>query len=557
MYCNHFGFAEKPFDVTPDPRFLYLTPDHRETLASLLYGIRERRGFVTIVGEVGTGKTTLLNAVLDRLDKSNRVAFIFNTNVTFGQLLNLVLYELGLTTTSEHLSKIAAIHRLNRFAIRQLARSGSVVIIIDEAHNLSTQTMENLRLLSNLETRKHKLIQIVLSGQPELDVKLANHELRQFTQRISLRRYVSPLNESETYAYLQHRLNVSGYKGSSLFVKKAEQLIWDYSLGIPRKINILCDNALLIGYGLKQKKIQAAAVQEAAEDMTWGRYQDVYSPVKAAQSKNIQRRRQVKIKHRRFAFAAAAALAGCLLFATGYSWRDADVPMTQAGSLFQGVKTYIAQKIDLFRDAGPGPPTPSERPVPAIVVGKIKTEKTPALQSKPEIQAKPALVSLAAEPRVEERAPVPRVKTVQPPNTGARFTPFSRKGSIASETEARHAPIINSSVMKEAETLKVMYAPAVKKQAVPAEKGPGPEVRTASHDLPADLQFVTVQSGQTLSKIIIAAYGRFDETILAYVINHNPALTNPDRIQAGQVIKLPNPSPATSAASLQPPTSDL
>jgi general secretion pathway protein A len=269
MDCNHYEFSEKPFDVTPDPRFLYLTSDHRETLASLIYGIQERRGFITIVGEVGTGKTTLLNATLDRVEGKTKVAFIFNTDVTFDEMLSMALYEWGLITSRQSLSRVNAIQRLNNFAIEQLAEGGNVVLIVDEAQNLDNSVMENLRLLSNLETRRHKLVQIVLSGQPELDTKLGQHELRQLAERISLKRYILPLNKKDTYAYLQHRLAISKSKDLSLFDRKAQELIWEYSGGIPRKINILCDNAFLIGYGLKQKKIQAAVIQEAAQDLKW------------------------------------------------------------------------------------------------------------------------------------------------------------------------------------------------------------------------------------------------------------------------------------------------
>jgi general secretion pathway protein A len=269
MYCEHFGFSEKPFDVTPDPNFLYLSPAHEEMLASIIYGIQERRGFIAIVGEVGTGKTTLLNAALDKLDRNTRVAYIFNTDVTFHQLLQMALVDLGLAKANARLSKIDAIQRLNDFAIDQLAIGGNVALIIDEAQNLDLRTLENLRLLSNLETPKQKLVQIVLSGQPELDQKLNQSELRQLAQRISLRRQISPLDETQTYEYIRHRLSKVGYNGADLFSPQAQQLIWAYSGGVPRKINILCDNALLTGYGLRTKEIEAAVVEETIQDLGW------------------------------------------------------------------------------------------------------------------------------------------------------------------------------------------------------------------------------------------------------------------------------------------------
>ena len=178
MYCNFFGFSEKPFEVTPDPKFLYLSPSHQEILATLLYGIQERRGFMTIIGEVGTGKTTLLNAVLDRLPPTTKTAFIFNTDLTFKQMLLMAMIDLGILKSPKNCTKAEAIHRLNEFAVSRLSHGGNVVFIIDEAQNLKRQALENLRLLSNLETRKHKLLQIVLSWQPELDAKLAQPQLR-------------------------------------------------------------------------------------------------------------------------------------------------------------------------------------------------------------------------------------------------------------------------------------------------------------------------------------------------------------------------------------------
>jgi general secretion pathway protein A len=272
MYCNFYGFSERPFEVTPDPKFLYSSPVHREVLASLIYGIRERRGFIAVVGEAGTGKTTLLRSLLDRLEEEVKVAFVFNTDVTFDEMLQMVLMDLGLAGEKERLTKAEAIHRLNELAIRQLSRGGNLVIIVDEAQDLDRRCMENLRLLSNLETSKNKLIQIILSGQPELEEKLKQHDLRQLSQRINLRGYILPLDEKETYEYIRHRLKIAQYKGAALFSREAEKLIWQYSGGIPRKVNTVCDNALLIGYALKDRKIKEDKVREVIDDLTRDRF---------------------------------------------------------------------------------------------------------------------------------------------------------------------------------------------------------------------------------------------------------------------------------------------
>jgi general secretion pathway protein A len=270
MYCKHFGFSKKPFDVTPDHRFLYPTPQHREALASILYGIKERRGFVALIGEAGTGKTTLLRAAMNELDESTRSAFIFNSDLPFIQVMALILDELGILWPVKKLSLIGASRRLNDFAIKQFADGGNMVIMVDEAQNFDSKTIEGLRLLSNLESGEHKLIQVVLAGQPALEDKLSQRAMQQFTQRISLRRTISPLDEKDVYEYIRYRLKKVGYDGPDLFSKNAMKMIWQHSEGIPRKINTLCDNVLLNAYAMGQKKIKAKAVEEAIVDLSFG-----------------------------------------------------------------------------------------------------------------------------------------------------------------------------------------------------------------------------------------------------------------------------------------------
>lgn len=276
MYSNFFGFSEKPFEATPDPRFLYLTEGLRETLATLVYGINERRGFIIIIGEPGTGKTTLLNAAADQFDENIKVAFIFNTSLAFKDMLHMVLVDLNLAKTEENLTKRNAIQRLNDFALKQNESSGNIALIIDEAQNLNRNSLENLRLLSNLQTRNHKLIQIVLAGQPELDITLQKRELRQLVQRIGLRRHTTPLNEKDAYEYIQHRLKVAKYEGPQLFGNRAKKLIWSYSQGIPRTINFLCDNSLLAGYALERKRIDSAIVEEAIQDLSGKSFEEPF-----------------------------------------------------------------------------------------------------------------------------------------------------------------------------------------------------------------------------------------------------------------------------------------
>ena len=213
MYSNFFGFSAKPFELTPDSSFLYLSHELKEVFATLKYGIIQRRGFILLVGEPGTGKTTLINSLIDISGINANFAYIFNSDLDFNELLHTILIEFDLASVDEDLSKTKAMHRLKAFASAQFEKDGNAVIIVDEAQTLDRKTLEKLRLLSNLETRKHKLIQIILSGQPELENTLSQKSLTQLTQRIGLRCRTKPLNEKDAYEYIDHRLKVAGGGG--------------------------------------------------------------------------------------------------------------------------------------------------------------------------------------------------------------------------------------------------------------------------------------------------------------------------------------------------------
>jgi general secretion pathway protein A len=265
MYADYYGFSENPFNITPDPRFLYLTPAHREALAALVYGVKERKGFVALTGEVGTGKTTLLYRLLDNLNEKVRTAFIFHTHTSFRELLKNVLLELGLPVTDD--DTFLLLNRLHQYLIERMVAGEIVALIIDEAENLSEGVLEDIRLLSNLETRSAKLLQIVLSGQPELEVKLNAQSLRQLRQRIAILRRIGPLSDAECRGYVEHRLKIVGARAARLFTPAAMSLLCTHSGRIPRIINVMCDNALLIGFAKSCKKIDEAIMLEVIRDM--------------------------------------------------------------------------------------------------------------------------------------------------------------------------------------------------------------------------------------------------------------------------------------------------
>jgi general secretion pathway protein A len=265
MYEKFYGLDEKPFNVTPDPRFLYLGERHQEALAHLIYGIYERKGFMVLTGEVGTGKTTLINTLLERMDKSVKTALIFNPNLTLRDLFISIKDEFGLNTGFK--TKADFLNLLNRFLIERLKRKENSVLIIDEAQNLSPSILEEIRLLLNLETSKDKLLQVILSGQPELDQKLNMSQLRQLKQRISMRYHLHPLEKEETSDYIKERMRIAGCRDHSIFTDKAITEIYKFSKGIPRLINIISDNSLLIGYATDQPKIIPKIVRECIEDL--------------------------------------------------------------------------------------------------------------------------------------------------------------------------------------------------------------------------------------------------------------------------------------------------
>jgi general secretion pathway protein A len=246
MYDQFYGFREPPFNITPDPRFLFFSDRHREAYNHVLFGIRERKGFIQITGEVGAGKTTLCRALLEELGPNYVTALILNPCLNPTQLLRSILTELGLEPGKA--DRATCLAMLNRFLLDQLAAGNDVVLLIDEAQDLSPELLEQVRLLSNLETDQRKLLQIVLIGQPELREKLNDRSLRQLRQRITVRYHLTPLSRPEIERYIQHRLQVVGANGRPAFTSWAIRSIFRYSGGIPRLVNAVCDKALLAGF---------------------------------------------------------------------------------------------------------------------------------------------------------------------------------------------------------------------------------------------------------------------------------------------------------------------
>jgi len=268
MYSNFFGFKERPFKLLPDPTYLFLSKSHEEALAHLKYAVAHGDGFVEITGEVGTGKTTLCRVFLDRLSDDTEAAYIFNPRLDEVQLLKAINDELHIPSTTDNAKEL--VDALNAFLMQKKADNKNVIVIIDEAQNLSVDVLEQLRLLSNLETTRSKLVQIILVGQPELAEMLDSQELRQLGQRVTLSCYLAPLSFKETAAYIEHRLQIALTKPGRLFSKRALREIYKYASGIPRLINIICDRSLLIAYSRNRKRVSGNIVRMAIREL-WSR----------------------------------------------------------------------------------------------------------------------------------------------------------------------------------------------------------------------------------------------------------------------------------------------
>ena len=267
MYTSFFNLRENPFSLTPDPRYLYLSPQHRAAMNHLIYGIHEKKGFILITGGIGTGKTTICRSIIKKLDPSVQTALILNPFLSDIELLETILQEFGIPFDGPERTKKNFIDAMNGFLLKNFTAGRNAVVFIDEAQNLPRATLEQIRMLSNLETEQEKLIQIVLVGQPELQEILASPTLRQINDRIMLRYHLEPINRENVRHYIEHRLSVAGVDGQLSFDDGAFEKIYEFSRGYPRRINAICDRALLVAYTENSRHIEKETILNAMNDM--------------------------------------------------------------------------------------------------------------------------------------------------------------------------------------------------------------------------------------------------------------------------------------------------
>jgi general secretion pathway protein A len=287
MYKSFFELKENPFNVNPDPRYLFLTKQIEEALSGLMYGIQTRKGFITLTGEVGTGKTTLVNRLLDWLHlKRTKTAFLFNSRMNSSQLFDFILAEFDIQCDNP--SKSQQLMKLNHWLLDRYRAGETAVLIVDEAQNLTFPVLEEIRLLTNLETSTEKLLQIVLSGQPELEDKLKLPQLRQLRQRITLRCRTMPMSNEQTHDYIQERLRIAGAPAqSTIFSAKAMDAVHVYSMGIPRVINLLCEHALINSFVDQKQVVEPKVIEDVAREFQLDEVEPIAPPPSARQDGDV------------------------------------------------------------------------------------------------------------------------------------------------------------------------------------------------------------------------------------------------------------------------------
>jgi general secretion pathway protein A len=552
MYTSYFGFREEPFNITPDPRFFYANPGHEEAYASLLYGIRQRKGYISLIGEAGTGKTTLLRRVVGGLEKSIRVAFYYyNTTLTFDEFLDFICTSFGLQVKEGR--KLEKIQAIDRFLRERLAEGGTGVLIIDEAHHLADEVLENLRLLSNIELDNHKLLQIVLVGQPELEQKLDRPELRQLKQRIAISCRLGRLKPQAVEPFIHYRMQTAGCNRYDVFTPQAIQLIAARSDGIPRIINTICDNSLSAAYQASQQTVSEQVVEKVTAAL---RLNGSPSPGENDQAREKAKKVNVirleeEIWGRRASQNAANEWPEIWVGKRPWGWtrRLHWVGLGTVAALFL---LYLANTVFF-------PQGPSNSAVP---VESVKTQPSPSPPqpvSLPSPSASPSLAqSETPDPSQTAASIPPATSTPEPAVDTSQTTAEPATTAIASLSQESGLPTnggVTPASFPETEdssanepALTASPPAAVTATATPGEESPSVQSTvqaTVTPDTDSTGQAITVARGDTVSELVLKVYGNYSALALDLIKEFNPTIADLDRILIGQRLVLPSLSRET------------
>jgi len=591
MYWRRFNLTGEPFSLTPDPAFLFFSPVHAEAFAALKVGLQERRGLITMIGEVGTGKTTLVYSLLSNLGPEVHTAYISNPRISFDSMLRTAMRDFG----AKHRAKNSAalLTAFNEFLQRCAHNNTTAALVIDEAQNLSNETFEDLRLLSNFETYKHKLLQIILVGQPELDVKLRDPSLRQVAERVAVRCHVNPLTAQQSRQYIEHRLASVG--GSThIFTEAALRLIIRRSRGIPRTLNILCHNAMLFAFGVGKERVTRSMAVEAIAEKEGRGLVRLRSPLSGWLPSTGRYHNYSILSKSRAAtiagIATAAALTGLIIApstpqpeavaplstpATPTAEpRDIDFSAVNHRSLEQPVAVY-PQTRTVIEDT-PFETTPHEivddipRPgalddlermraaawakthIPEDVLEPPRQDTTPSVW-----QSDPAPTQVVVdETFVDEIEVAPVVKTQSEFLSETSSTPQEQQRNDLdtaqpAEPQAAHASAILATEQHQTEQpqeylvgtqeIENDTAPAVPETDAPSvgevlTAVNAPEAMPTDDD---DTLIVHIEQGRSLSGLLVALYGRYSTDLVGRIKELNPHITDPNMILAGDTLRFP------------------
>jgi general secretion pathway protein A len=496
MYLEHFGLRESPFSLTPDPRYLFMSDGHTEALASLIYGIQERRGFVLVVGEVGTGKTTLIRHLLGHFGDNVRTCYVFNTLVSFEELLEAILRDLDLTCSSRR--RVDMIEVLNEYLIKEAESGRYVMLIIDEAQHLSSSALEDLRMLSNLETSRSNPLQIMLVGQPELLRRLALPSLRQFRQRIALVAELTPLSFREMTQYVGHRLGVAGRRHGIPFTRAALRTLYAASGGIPRLVNVLGDQAMILAFGDGANRVRRHVVKQAAKDRSFSPRPTELTARAASTRPAVARRSRLPSRRRRLPATILVSTAALAVLALAI-WRGPDA-IERLGWKPRAVSTETA--IDGGSGAGLNIAATEAPTTAAAEAPTVATEAPTVAAEAPTVATKAPTVATEA-PAVAAEAP-----TVAVPEPAATTVP-------APELPPRSASPDGGGA---------------------AESKRAPPTRTIE---------IAVRPGDKLASILRNTYGHSSLTLLDHVAQANPTVHDISALDVTQRLRLPPFNPTT------------